>query len=64
MFEAYRRMLAQYGKCCVAQKNLYKWVDKLNIGGQLLMMMNDQASLQHHEQIATMCNWTIICLDH
>jgi len=63
MSEVYRRMLAQYGKCCMAQKNLYKLVDRLNIGGQLLMK-NDQASLHHHGQIATVCNWIIVCLDH
>jgi hypothetical protein len=32
MSEVYKRMLAQYGNCCMAQKNLHKWVDKLNIG--------------------------------
>ena len=64
MSEVYGRMLAQCGKCCMAQKNLYKWVDRLNMGGQLLMMKNDQASHQHHEQIATMCNRIIVCLDN
>jgi len=64
MSEVYRRVLAQYGKCCMAQKNLCKWVYRLNIGGQLLMMKNDQAGLQRHEQIATVLNWIIVCLDH
>jgi hypothetical protein len=48
----------------MAQKNVYEWVDRLNIGRQLLMMKNDQAGLWHHKQMVTMCSWIIGCLDH
>jgi hypothetical protein len=30
--EIYGRMLAQYGKNCMAQKNLYEWVDRFKHG--------------------------------
>lgn len=32
------------------------WTD-LNLGRQLLMMSNDQASLQHHKQMTTVLKW-------
>jgi hypothetical protein len=55
--EIYRRMLVQYGEQCMAQK-IYTsgWTD-LNVGGQLLLMKNNQVGLQHHEQMTTMLKW-------
>jgi hypothetical protein len=41
----------------MAQKNLYKWVDRFKRGGQLLMTMSDHASLQHHKQMPTVLKW-------
>jgi hypothetical protein len=30
--EIYRRMLAQYGEHCMAQKNVYEWMDRFKCG--------------------------------
>jgi hypothetical protein len=42
----YRRLLAQYGENCMAQKYIYKWVDRFKLGRTPLD--DEEQLVQHH----------------